>query len=44
LYGIDASREKARELVSSALEDIRDFGEKAESLRSLALFVVNRTA
>jgi geranylgeranyl diphosphate synthase type II len=44
LYGIDASREKARELVYSALEDIRDFGEKAESLRSLALFVVNRTA
>jgi geranylgeranyl diphosphate synthase type II len=43
LYGIDASREKARELVSSALEDIRDFGEKAESLRSLARFVLNRT-
>lgn len=44
LYGIDASREKARELMSSALEDIRDFDEKAESLRSLARFVVNRTA
>lgn len=44
LYGIDASREKARELMSSALEDIRDFDEKAEPLRSLARFVVNRTA
>ena len=44
LYGIDASREKALELVASALEDIRDFGEKAEPLRSLARFVVNRTA
>ena len=44
LYGIDASRKKACELVSSALEDIRDFGENAESLRSLARFVVNRTA
>jgi geranylgeranyl diphosphate synthase type II len=44
LYGIDASREKARELMSSALDDIRDFDEKAEPLRSLARFVVNRTA
>jgi len=44
MYGIEASREKARELVSSALEDIRSFGEKAESLRSLARFVVDRTA
>lgn len=44
LYGLDESRKKARELVFSALEDIRDFGEKAESLRSLARFVVDRTA
>jgi geranylgeranyl diphosphate synthase type II len=44
LYGIDASRKKARELMSAALEDIRDFDEKAEPLRSLARFVVNRTA
>lgn len=44
LYGIDASRKKARELMTSALEDIRDFDEKAEPLRSLARFVVNRTA
>jgi geranylgeranyl diphosphate synthase type II len=44
LYGIDASRQKARELVSSALEDLRDFDGNAESLRSLAQFVVDRTA
>ena len=44
LYGIDASRKKARELMSSALEDIRDFDEKAEPLRSLARLVVDRTA
>jgi geranylgeranyl diphosphate synthase type II len=44
LYGIDASRKKARELMSSALEDIRDFDERAESLRSLARFVVDRSA
>ncbi len=44
LYGIDASRKKASALVSSALEDIRGFGDKAEALRSLARFMVNRTA
>lgn len=44
MYGIEASREKASELVSSSLDDIRDFGAKAEFLRSLARFVVNRTA
>ena len=44
LYGIEASRQKARELLASALEDIRNFGEKAEALRNLARFVVSRTA
>ena len=44
LYGIEASRQKSRELLASALEDIRDFGEAAEALRNLARFVVNRTA
>jgi geranylgeranyl diphosphate synthase type II len=44
LYGIEASRQKARELVASALEDIRDLGENAGYLRSLAQFIVSRTA
>ena len=44
LYGIEASRQKARELLASALEDIQNFGEEAEALRNLARFVVNRTA
>ncbi len=43
-YGIEASRQKASELVASALEDIRDFGENAKYLRSLAQFVLSRTA
>lgn len=43
-YGIEASKQKAGELVASALQDIRDFGDKAESLRSLARFIVSRTA
>jgi geranylgeranyl diphosphate synthase type II len=44
LYGIEASRRKARELVASAMEDIRDLGEGAEYLRSIAQFVVRRSA
>lgn len=44
LYGIEASREKARELVASALEDIRAFGMEADVLRNIAYFVVSRTA
>jgi geranylgeranyl diphosphate synthase type II len=42
-YGIEASREKARELTTSALEAIRDFGAEAECLRSLATFIISRT-
>ncbi len=44
LYGIEASRKRAEELASSALKDIGDFGEKADALRSLAKFIVSRTA
>jgi geranylgeranyl diphosphate synthase, type II len=43
-YGIEASKRKANDLVASALNDIRDFGESAEYLRSLAQFIVSRTA
>jgi geranylgeranyl diphosphate synthase, type II len=44
LYGIDASRKKARDLVVAAMEDIRTFGDRADTLRALAQFVVSRTA
>ena len=44
LYGLESSREKAQELVESALVDIADFSEAADSLRHIALFVVQRTA
>ncbi len=43
-YGVEASREKACELVSSALEDIEEFGDQARHLRSLARFIVSRTS
>jgi geranylgeranyl diphosphate synthase type II len=42
LYGIEASRKKAHELVAAALEDIRNL-EDAQFLRGLAQFVVSRT-
>jgi geranylgeranyl diphosphate synthase, type II len=44
LYGIEASRRKACDLVSAGLEDIRDFGKEADALRNLAQFVISRTA
>lgn len=44
LYGLEASRKKAQELVESALADIEGFGEKAETLQNLAKFIVERTA
>ena len=43
LYGIDASRQKARDLVDGALSDISGFGAEAETLRELARFFINRT-
>jgi geranylgeranyl diphosphate synthase type II len=43
-YGLEASRKKANDLVTLALQDIRDFGGEAETLRSLAQFIVSRTA
>jgi geranylgeranyl diphosphate synthase, type II len=44
LYGIEASRKKAKELAHSALEGIMGLGEQANALRSLAQFIVSRTA
>ncbi len=44
LYGIDASRQKAQELIFGALEEIRDLDDRAKPLRGLAQFVCSRTA
>ena len=44
LYGIEASRKMALDLASSALKRIDDFGEGANALRSLAQFIVSRSA
>lgn len=42
LYGIDGSQARARELVDAALAAIERFGLRAEPLRSIACFVVER--
>jgi len=43
LYGIEASRRKAQELIHGALDEIRDLDERARLLRDLAEFVYRRT-
>ncbi len=43
LYGLDASRRKAAELVQKAIGEMDGFGEHAEPLRALARFIVDRS-
>ncbi|MFA4828725.1 MAG: polyprenyl synthetase family protein [Thermodesulfovibrionales bacterium] len=42
LYGIEQSREKAGELISEAIFAIKDFSGKAESLRGIARYFLER--
>ena len=42
LYGVDRSREMAGGLVSTALHALKDFGEKARTLRLLAEYIITR--
>jgi geranylgeranyl diphosphate synthase, type II len=44
LYGIEASRNKAKELADAALDGIASLGDGANALRRLAQFIVGRTA
>jgi geranylgeranyl diphosphate synthase type II len=44
LYGIETSREKARQLISSSIEAIQALGPAAEPLRGIARFIYDRTA
>lgn len=43
LLGLDASRERAAELVERAVAAISGFGEKAEPLRAIAGYITSRT-
>ncbi len=42
LYGIEKSREKARELIYGAINSLETFDEKAEPLRSIARYMLER--
>ena len=42
-YGIEAAREKAKELINSAVEDISFFGSKASNLQNLAQYIIDRS-
>ena len=44
LLGVDRARDKAEVLVAQACEHLDSFGEKADSLRSMAQFVIKRSA
>ncbi len=42
ILGLKAARSKALALADTAVESLKEFGEQAEMLRKLALFVVER--
>lgn len=44
VFGIEESRKKAKELVDTAIELLKDFGEKAEPLREIARYILKRTS
>jgi geranylgeranyl diphosphate synthase type II len=43
LMGVDKAREKAKECLDAALKELEDFGGRAEPLRLIARFIVERT-
>jgi geranylgeranyl diphosphate synthase type II len=42
LYGVERSREKARQLVDNAVASLSAFGERAEPLRGIARYLIER--
>jgi len=42
LFGVEATKEKAMATVESAIDCLRDFDQRAEPLRELARYIVNR--
>jgi geranylgeranyl diphosphate synthase type II len=43
LWGIEASRQQAQQLIDEAIEQLTVYDEKAEPLRAIAQFIVNRS-
>jgi len=42
VVGVEASRQKAQNLIDEAVADLADLGEAAEPLRHLARMIINR--
>jgi len=42
LVGVDTAKQKAAELITKAIDSLKIFGEKADSLRELARFILTR--
>jgi geranylgeranyl diphosphate synthase, type II len=42
LWGLEASRKQAEELIEEAIEQLHEYGEAADPLRAIASFIVNR--
>lgn len=41
-YGLNGAKQKLQELTNKAIEDIKEYGTKAEFLKELALYIANR--
>ena len=41
-YGLEGAKEELEKVINEALENIKDFGEEAEFLRELTLYIQNR--
>jgi geranylgeranyl diphosphate synthase, type II len=42
LWGLEASRKQAKQLIDEAIEQLQEYGEAAEPLRAIAHFIVDR--
>ncbi len=42
LYGIEKSRQRAKELINGAIDFLETFDEKAEPLRAIARYMLER--
>ena len=41
-YGLEKAKEELNTIINDALDDLKPYGEKAESLRELTLYIMNR--
>lgn len=41
-YGVEAARKRAKQLIASAIDELREFGPQADNLRNLAQYIIDR--